>query len=305
MSPSSSRHCARRFPDLIDEWSRIRELAALGVLPKPALLALWPPRASARRCSPSISADGSGYRSSRPGWTDWCHRFLGTTARNIGTLFDFANRYRCILFLDEFDAVAKARDDIQEVGEIKRLVNSLLQCLDARGNTGFTLAATNHEHLLDPAVWRRFDGRIEIGLPDREARCNLLHRFLQPLELTQDEINMLIWLTGGMSGADLKTLVEGGKRFLVLQQPKGRNAARKSTGQSMLPSLQRQAILNGHLFGPDRRALLLGPAEDLAAAFVECADLTQRAAGAIVGISQSTVSRRLRELAEAGEGAEF
>ena len=73
----------------------------------------------------------------------------------------------------------------------------------------------------------------------------------------------------------------------------------------MLPGLRRQATLNGHLFDSDRRALLLGPAENLAATFVECAGLTQRAAGAIVGISQSTVSRRLRELAEAGEGAEF
>ena len=56
--------------------------------------------------------------------------FLGTTARNIGALFDFANRYRCVLFLDEFDAVAKARDDVQEIGEIKRVVNTLLQSLE-------------------------------------------------------------------------------------------------------------------------------------------------------------------------------
>ncbi len=290
--------------DLIDEWSRIRELAALGVLPNLRCLLYGAPGVGKTMLAqyiggqlglPIVEARLDGLVSS----------FLGTTARNIGTLFDFANRYRCILFLDEFDAVAKARDDAQEVGEIKRLVNTLLQSLDARGNRGFTLAATNHEHLLDSAVWRRFDGRIEIGLPDREARCTLLHRFLQPLKLAQDEINMLIWLTDGMSGADLKTLVAGGKRFLVLQQPKGRNAARKSTGQSMLPGLRRQATLNGHLFDSDRRALLLGPAENLAATFVECAGLTQRAAGAIVGISQSTVSRRLRELAEAGEGAEF
>ena len=98
--------------------------------------------------------------------------FLGTTARNIGALFDFANRYRCVLFLDEFDAVAKARDDAQEVGEIKRVVDTLLQSLDSRNGTGITLAATNHEHLLDSAVWRRFDSRIEIKAPDAEARAH-------------------------------------------------------------------------------------------------------------------------------------
>ena len=101
-----------------------------------------------------------------------------------------------------------------------------------------------------------------------------------------------------MSGADLETLVAGGKRFLVLHQPKG-SRRRASRGQSMLAGLRRQATLNGHLFGGIRKALLLGPEEDLAAAFVEQAGLTQNAAGAIVGVSQSTVSRRLRERSQA------
>ena len=109
--------------------------------------------------------------------------FLGTTARNIGALFDFANRYRCVLFLDEFDAVAKARDDVQEIGEIKRVVNTLLQSLDARNGSGITIAATNHEHLLDAAVWRRFDTRIELPKPEPEAREHLLTTFLAPIKL--------------------------------------------------------------------------------------------------------------------------
>jgi AAA+ superfamily predicted ATPase len=66
--------------------------------------------------------------------------FLGTTARHIGALFDYANRYRCVLFLDEFDAVAKARDNAQEIGEIKRVVNTLLQSLDARDGSGIAFA---------------------------------------------------------------------------------------------------------------------------------------------------------------------
>jgi len=279
--------------DLIEEWSRVKELAALGVQPNLRCLLYGAPGVGktmlaryigAQLGLPLVEARLDGLVSS----------FLGTTARNIGALFDFANRYRCILFLDEFDAVAKARDDAQEVGEIKRVVNTLLQSLDARGDRGFTLAATNHEHLLDPAVWRRFDGRIEIALPDETARRVLLERFVRPIELTREEIDMLVWLTEGMSGADLETLVAGGKRFLVLHLPKG-NSSRAGRGQSMLAGLRRQATLNGHLFGGIRKALLLGPEEDLAAAFVEQAGLTQNAAGAIVGVSQSTVSRRLRE----------
>src|SRR5262249_18998967 len=119
--------------------------------------------------------------------------FLGTTARNIGGLFDFANRYRCVLFLDEFDAIAKARDDAQEVGEIKRVVNTLLQCMDRRNGRGFTIAATNHDHLLDAAVWRRFEARIHISLPDAETRSRLLDQFVRPLRLQPTERKLLVW----------------------------------------------------------------------------------------------------------------
>ena len=69
---------------------------------------------------------------------------------------------------------------MQEIGEIKRVVNTLLQSLDARNGSGITIAATNHEHLLDAAVWRRFDSRIELPKPQAEAREDLLAKFLAP-----------------------------------------------------------------------------------------------------------------------------
>jgi AAA+ superfamily predicted ATPase len=73
------------------------------------------------------------------------------------------------LLLDEFDAMAKLRNDPQEVGEIKRVVNTLLQNLDSRKNIGFTIGVTNHESLLDPAIWRRFEVQIEISKPSSEC----------------------------------------------------------------------------------------------------------------------------------------
>jgi hypothetical protein len=281
--------------DLIGEWERTEQLAALGVQPNMRCVLYGAPGVGktmlaryigSRLGLPMVEARLDGLVSS----------FLGTTARNIGALFEFADRYRCILFLDEFDAVAKARDDAQEVGEIKRVVNTLLQCLDARGRRGFTLAATNHEHLLDTAVWRRFDGRIEIGRPDATARDAMLERFLSPVKLMDAERRMLVWLTEGMSGADVETLIAGGKRFFVMQSvsteaPGNGLGARR---RALLAALRRQATLNGHLFGRDRQALLLGPQDNMAAAMVAGAGLTQREAALIVGLSQSTISRRSR-----------
>ncbi|MBZ9910310.1 MULTISPECIES: AAA family ATPase [Mesorhizobium] len=291
--PVLSPVLADALDGLIGEWAHTEELAALGVQPNMRCLLYGKPGVGktmlaryigAKLGLPIVEARLDGLVSS----------FLGTTARNIGALFDFADRYRCVLFLDEFDAIAKARDDAQEVGEIKRVVNALLQCLDARGRRGFTLAATNHEHLLDPAVWRRFDGRIEIPLPDADARKNLLARFLPPLTPGEAEMKMLVWMTEGMSGADIETLISGGKRFLVMKEASGASGSRR---RGLLGGLRRQATLSGQLFSVEQRALLLGSNEELAAALVDNGGLTQREAGLLVGVSQSTVSRRRRDTA--------
>ncbi len=103
--------------------------------------------------------------------------YLGTTAKNLRLVFEHAARRGGILFLDEFDALAKLRDDSNEVGEIKRIVNSLIQNLDAFPRMP-VIAATNHEHLLDPAIWRRFDTVVRLPLPGRQEREALLLHFL-------------------------------------------------------------------------------------------------------------------------------
>src|SRR3712207_5844920 len=87
---------------------------------------------------------------------------LGSTAKNIRKIFDFASRQECILFLDEFDVIAKIRDDKNETGELKRVVNSLIQNIDVFSRDSIIIAATNHHELLDPAIWRRFNRVLSI-----------------------------------------------------------------------------------------------------------------------------------------------
>jgi SpoVK/Ycf46/Vps4 family AAA+-type ATPase len=100
--------------------------------------------------------------------------FLGRTGNNVRYVLDYAKSVNCILLLDEFDAVAKRRDDSTEIGELKRLVTVLLQEIDDWPAGGLLIAATNHPDLLDPAVWRRFEMKIEFALPNRdEARAAL------------------------------------------------------------------------------------------------------------------------------------
>lgn len=106
--------------------------------------------------------------------------FLGRTGTNLRFVLDYAKSLDCVLFLDELDAIAKRRDDKGEIGELKRLVTVLLQQIDDWPSTGLLLAATNHDDLLDPAVWRRFEAVVKFPLPDQASITNMVGRLLEP-----------------------------------------------------------------------------------------------------------------------------
>ena len=129
--------------------------------------------------------------------------FLGSTAKNIRALFDFAAKTPCVLFLDEFDAIAKLRGDSQELGELKRVVNSFIQNLDSLGNQSIIIAATNHHELLDSAIWRRFSYRLALDFPSTELRTKMWAEFITPLEMPEKEIELLVDLSEGFSGSDI------------------------------------------------------------------------------------------------------
>lgn len=108
---------------------------------------------------------------------------LGNTAKNIRKIFEFADQKPCILFLDEFDAIAKARDDNHEMGELKRVINSLLQNIDNFTKNNILIAATNHKDMLDKAIWRRFNTIIELNKPeDNDQIKNLIEIYLKGFE---------------------------------------------------------------------------------------------------------------------------
>lgn len=104
--------------------------------------------------------------------------FLGRTGNNIRNVLDYAKGLNCVLLLDEFDAIAKRRDDVVEIGELKRLVTVLLQEIDEWPSSGLLLAATNHPDLLDPAVWRRFELIVDFPMPSEAEILQAIELFL-------------------------------------------------------------------------------------------------------------------------------
>jgi hypothetical protein len=212
--------------------------------------------------------------------------FLGSTSKNIRALFDFAAKTPCVLFLDEFDAIAKLRGDSQELGELKRVVNSFIQNLDSLGPQSIILAATNHEDLLDAAVWRRFSYRIAFGYPDAGLRREMWVHFLRSLNFEDRDIELLVDLSEGFSGSDIEEVSKRLRRRRLIS-----NEEPELTGA--LQILKNLGIGEGE----SRRflsALDLGNEQQFAQALqARNQDLYSSAAlGRLLGVSKATAHRR-------------
>jgi AAA+ superfamily predicted ATPase len=134
-------------------------------------------------------------------------------------LFDFIQKTPCVLLLDEFDAIAKARDDSNELGELKRVVNSLLQNIDNISNDSLIIASTNHDKLLDTAVWRRFDYKIQIDIPTIDTIEKMIPMFIKEnLLLTDKEINELAVCFYGMSGSTIEEIINKALRVAIINK---------------------------------------------------------------------------------------
>ena len=279
---------------IIEEWANFDALAEIDVRPSKTCLIYGAPGTGKTRLAlwiaqqldlPVVLVKLDGLVSS----------FLGTTARNIGNLFAFANRHRCILLLDEFDAIAKVRDDPQEVGEIKRVVNALLQNLDVRRDVGFTIGITNHPKLLDSAVWRRFEVQLEIPNPDFEMRKAIAAHFMPPILAPDTHLRLIAWFTEGATGAEIESLVRTYKKATTV---------REEDKRGLLDTLRQFATLNAARVQSERRALLFEDSSQLIRAMrgdpilgFSMADI-----GEIAGKDKSTVSRQLGRAAKSADG---
>lgn len=150
--------------EIFAEYRQSELLRTHGLLPKSKLLFCGPPGCGKSLCAEVISRE-LGLPLLYTRFDAIVSSYLGETAANLRKVFDYASSGRWVILFDEFDAIGKARDDAHEHGEIKRVVNSFLQLLDSYSSPNIVIAATNHEQLLDPAIWRRFDEILFFPLP--------------------------------------------------------------------------------------------------------------------------------------------
>ena len=260
-----------RLGQVISERRRERDLLAAGLFPTKSLLFTGPPgvgKSLAARwiakslARPLLTLDLSAVMSS----------FLGRTGTNLRHVLDYAKQVEAVLLLDEFDALAKRRDDSTEVGELKRLVTVLLQEIDDWPPTGLLIAATNHPELLDPAVWRRFDVRVEFPMPTQEQVREATDLFLGADNGASDRWRQILAATlRGLSFNDVERELSRVRRESIIRN--------ESIEQRIISLVQTR--LNS-LTRKERSEAVL---------WMTTSGLSQRAVHELTGVSRDTIRR--------------
>jgi SpoVK/Ycf46/Vps4 family AAA+-type ATPase len=270
---------------IIEEQKQAENLLAKGVVPTNRLLFCGPPGCGKTLTANALAAE-IGIPVAYVKLDGLVSSYLGQTGTNIRKIFEYVKNKRIMLFLDEFDAIAKKRDDAHELGELKRVVTTLLQNMDAMPANVFLVAATNHHHLLDPAIWRRFNTSILLEMPKPEQREKIIEKFLNAM-LVDCQINVktLVVLTEGRSGADIGNFLESLARYCIMQNKTG-----KISNEDIANIWLKQSTL---LASEDSKAYNDALLE------LKQSGISLRALEETTGIPKSTLSYRFNQMEEA------
>lgn len=169
--------------EIISEWINRDKLAEFGLRRRSRVLFWGPPG-----CGKTYTARAIGTALGLPVLTvrlsSVIGSYLGQTGMHLRQVFQYAHNHQCVLLLDEFDALARVRGRNEDVGEIDRVVISLLQEFDHSTPAGYLVGATNRRDALDPAVWRRFDVQLEFPEPNKKDIEQFWRKKLRQLRIT-------------------------------------------------------------------------------------------------------------------------
>ncbi|EPB65751.1 ATPase, AAA family [Ancylostoma ceylanicum] len=145
---------------------------------------------------------------------------IGETSQNIRQVFDKAGKDKAVLFLDEFDQIGKARgNDDNDVGEMKRLVNTLIQLIDYFPKNALLICATNHPEIVDIALMRRFQLKIGFELPSQEVLDSYYDTLLMPLPAGMQKIERRY----GISFAEAKDYALTVAKSMLIEELESQN----------------------------------------------------------------------------------
>ena len=207
----------RRFQRIEKEFAARTRLARHGLKPRHRILLYGPPG-----CGKSLGAERLAWNTGLPlhkvRFDTLLSSYFGETMTNLRKVFDAAQASPCALFLDECDSLARSRTERNDVGEVTRITNALLELLEDYHGDGLVIAATNLDSALDTALFRRFDEVLKIPLPGIDEICRLLEVTLSAME-TESSVSWreIAQAMDGMSGSDVVHVAQNAAKHCVLE----------------------------------------------------------------------------------------
>ncbi len=207
---------SRKLQRLIKEHKQIQKIRSHGLAPRKKLLLVGPP-GTGKTLTASVLAGELGMPLFVVHLDTLVTKYLGETASKLRLIFDSIQRVKGVYLFDEFDSIGSHRRMDNDVGEIRRVLNSFLQMIEGENSDSILIAATNHVDLLDHALFRRFDDVIEYKLPEiketKEALQSKLGRYASN-DLNFDEVAKL---AEGLSFGDLTRACENAIKEAVVE----------------------------------------------------------------------------------------
>lgn len=147
-------------------------------------------------------------------------KYMGETSVKLKNIFEQIREYRGVYLFDEFDAIGSDRSFDNDVGEMRRILNSFLQYIEEDDSASIIICATNNPNMLDKALFRRFDDVFEYKLPDKEQIVRLIQINLYSLDLKNIITEKVIKNSLGLSHADIVTACKEAKKYVLLNDKK-------------------------------------------------------------------------------------
>lgn len=205
-----------RIDRVVDERRNAKKLAQFGYTPKSRLL-FWGPPGCGKTLTAHHLANQFNLKIGLVRLSSLVTSYLGETAAKLQTVFDVAQQTPMVLLFDEIDSVAKSRDDANDVGELKRVVNSLLQAMDSFvAKDSLLIGASNHQYLLDPAIWRRFDDVVMFPKPSLSLRTQFIRNHCNGVKLS-GSVQALAKKMSGLTFADIELVLIESIKSMILE----------------------------------------------------------------------------------------
>ncbi|MBG0749838.1 MULTISPECIES: AAA family ATPase [Pectobacterium] len=203
----------------LDENKNSKKIRQFGLTPRRHLMLFGPP-GTGKTMTASVIAHELSFPLFTVRMDSLITKFMGETSAKLRSIFDYISQHKGVYLFDEFDTIGSKRSMINDVGEIRRVLNTFLQLLDDHRSDSLIISATNHKEILDSALYRRFDDVIEYELPVEESLTKLIKSKFISYELDVYSFSAIIKAAEGLSYAEISKSCDDSIKHSIIKNNK-------------------------------------------------------------------------------------